>query len=73
MFVRTKSDIMKKIFMLLVILFLGANLWGQDASYHPWKGARVAFIGDSITDPNLFDGEVVKYWDFMSWLFKQKK
>ncbi len=56
---------MKKIFTFVTVLFLGVSLWGQDFSRHPWAGARVAFIGDSITDPNLFEGEVVKYWEFM--------
>ena len=35
---------------------------------HPWYGARVAFLGDSQTDPNN-DGSQMKYWGFLSqWL-----
>ena len=36
--------------------------------WHPWKGKRVAYFGDSITDPNN-DGSKKKYWGFLEdWL-----
>ena len=36
--------------------------------WHPWKGKRVAYFGDSITDPNN-DGSKKKYWGFLQdWL-----
>ncbi len=36
--------------------------------WHPWKGKRVAYFGDSITDPNN-DGSKKKYWGFLKdWL-----
>ncbi len=44
---------------------LGVLVYGQNIENHPWNGAKVVFIGDSITDPNLHSGEVVKYWEFM--------
>lgn len=35
---------------------------------HPWQGKRVAYFGDSITDPNN-DGSKKKYWGFLQdWL-----
>ena len=30
---------------------------------HPWKGKKVAYFGDSITDPNI-KASKVKYWGF---------
>ena len=38
------------------------------AMQHPWKGKRVAYFGDSITDPNN-DGSSMKYWNYLQdWL-----
>ena len=38
------------------------------AQIHPWYGARVAFLGDSQTDPRN-SGSKKKYWGFLSeWL-----
>ena len=35
---------------------------------HPWAGARVAYLGDSITDPGVLK-EDVHYWGFLhQWL-----
>lgn len=35
---------------------------------HPWKGKKVAYFGDSITDPNI-KASKVKYWGFLQdWL-----
>jgi len=35
---------------------------------HPWKGKKVAYFGDSITDPNN-NGSTLKYWNFLQeWL-----
>ena len=35
---------------------------------HPWQGKRVAYFGDSITDPNI-KASKVKYWGFLQqWL-----
>lgn len=31
---------------------------------HPWKGKKVAYFGDSITDPNI-KASKVKYWGFL--------
>ena len=36
--------------------------------WHPWKGKRVAYFGDSITDPRN-NGSKKKYWGFLEdWL-----
>ena len=48
---------MRKFFAILALLAFTAC--GQESSVfesHPWKGARVAFLGDSITDPNVTPG-----------------
>lgn len=35
---------------------------------HPWAGKRIAYLGDSITDPHN-DGSKLKYWNFLEeWL-----
>ena len=35
---------------------------------HPWKGVRVAYFGDSVTDPRN-SGSKLKYWNFLEqWL-----
>ncbi len=45
---------MKAKFFVVVFLLLGSlSLSAQDFSWHPWYGARVAFLGDSITDPGI--------------------
>ncbi|MDP4277693.1 MAG: SGNH/GDSL hydrolase family protein [Bacteroidota bacterium] len=36
---------------------------------HPWAGKRVAYLGDSMTDPNCYGNEIRKYWSFLQeWL-----
>lgn len=36
---------------------------------HPWYGKRVAYIGDSFTDPNSYGDKIQKYWSFLQeWL-----
>lgn len=36
---------------------------------HPWHGKRIAYIGDSVTDPNQGGGQVTHYWQFLAdWL-----
>ena len=40
----------------------------QAYSWHPWKGKKVAYFGDSITDPNTIPGTSL-YWNFLQqWL-----
>ena len=60
---------MKRRFILLtlaVLLFGTAN--AQSAYIHPWMQKRVAYFGDSITDPRN-SGSKKKYWHFLQeWL-----
>lgn len=36
---------------------------------HPWYGKRIAYIGDSVTDPNQGGEQVTHYWQFLAdWL-----
>lgn len=59
---RTKSIIVS----LLLLLTLTMN--AQMPMQHPWQGARVGFLGDSIWDPNSYT-DVRKSWSFLSeWL-----
>ena len=40
----------------------------QTCEFHPWQGKRVAYFGDSITDPRN-SGSKKKYWGFLNdWL-----
>lgn len=51
---------------LAVLLFGTAN--AQSAYIHPWMQKRVAYFGDSITDPRN-SGSKKKYWHFLQeWL-----
>lgn len=47
---------MKKFFLLLSMTLIGSVLFAQQTFVHPWQGARVAFFGDSITDPRVVPG-----------------
>lgn len=39
-----------------------------ETNAHPWKGRRVAYLGDSITDPNVKAG-TEKWWSYLGqWL-----
>ena len=54
--------------MILFCAMLAGLVMVQDFSRHPWKGKRVAYFGDSITDPGN-DGSKKKYWGFLEdWL-----
>jgi len=56
----------------IIILIWAALLCGavhaQTAYVHPWMQKRVAYLGDSITDPRN-SGSKLKYWNFLQdWL-----
>lgn len=56
---------MKKHLLLILSLFLAC---GMQAQQHPWQGKRVAYFGDSITDPNNKAAKT-KYWGYLQdWL-----
>lgn len=62
---------MKKTFILFLILLVTAVAQAQPAPQpmvHPWQGKRVAYFGDSITDPRVKAG-TEKWWTLLSeWL-----
>lgn len=59
---------MKKIFTGILIAFLAVTANAQMMVQHPWQGKRVAYFGDSITDPRNAAARV-KYWNLLQqWL-----
>lgn len=50
-------------FAALCLLLLAGSINAQPAvsPYHPWRGAHVAYFGDSVTDPRN-SGSKIKYW-----------
>ena len=67
---------MKKVLLALLALFAihyslfteSTLLQAQAVFTHPWQGKRVAYFGDSITDPNN-KASNNKYWSFLQqWL-----
>lgn len=58
----------KRVFLCLVVALLVMPACAQQVMQHPWKGKRVAYFGDSITDPRN-SGSKKKYWGFLQdWL-----
>lgn len=59
---------MKKTRMLLLVLLLAAAAQAQPPAGHPWHSARVACLGDSITDAR-HRAASQKYWSLLQeWL-----
>ncbi len=59
---------MKKLFILTLFALAAATVSAQALIKHPWQGKRVAYLGDSITDPRN-SGSKLKYWHFLQdWL-----
>lgn len=59
--------IRKYVLAALAVLFFGAAK-AQIQYTHPWMQKRVAYLGDSITDPKN-NGSKQKYWNFLQdWL-----
>lgn len=71
-----------RICSLICLLFFSVYIFGQreikvvnseicnkGCVYHPWYNKRVAYIGDSVTDPNSYGDKIKKYWSFLEeWL-----
>jgi|SRR5574344_169524 lysophospholipase L1-like esterase len=58
----------KAICIFLSLLLVMPSMVAQTAVAHPWKGKKVAYFGDSITDPRN-NGSKKKYWGFLQdWL-----
>jgi len=61
---------MKKIQFVLIALCLQLSLSAQSQTTytHPWQGKRVAYFGDSVTDPRN-SASKKKYWSYLQdWL-----
>ena len=66
----------KKMLLLLVAVLLGMGGTAKKQTAapvsfaHPWTSKRVAYIGDSVSDPNVKQTDGMKhYWDFLAeWL-----
>ena len=59
---------MKRLLTVLFVLVLTMPAMAQHMISHPWQGKRVAYFGDSITDPSN-SGSKKKYWGFLNdWL-----
>ena len=59
---------LKKTISLVFFLALAVQVSPQTLFQHPWQGKRVAYFGDSITDPRN-SGSKKKYWNFLQeWL-----
>lgn len=58
----------RKILCITLGILLMVPAFPQSLIEHPWKGKRVAYFGDSITDPRN-QGSKDKYWNFLQrWL-----
>lgn len=57
-----------KPFLLSLLILISLSLSAEDYIVHPWRGKKVAYFGDSITDPkNKASDE--KYWQLLEkWL-----
>lgn len=59
---------MKRILTLLFVALLAVPALPQALLAHPWQGKRVAYFGDSITDPRNKASQK-KYWSWLQqWL-----
>lgn len=59
---------MKRLLTALMLVIFTMPMLAQTTFTHPWLGKKVAYFGDSITDPNN-NGSKRKYWHFLQdWL-----
>ena len=59
---------MKRCLTLFLTVLLVVPVLPQSLMRHPWQGRRVAYFGDSITDPKN-DASTQKYWRYLQeWL-----
>ena len=64
----THSLNMKRILNLILFAAISLTAAAQPAYTHPWQGKRIAYFGDSITDPRVKAG-TKKWWTMLSeWL-----
>ena len=58
----------RRIITVVLLLMVATYALPQTLIQHPWQGKRVAYFGDSITDPRN-SGSKKKYWSFLQdWL-----
>ena len=58
----------QKIYLLVLLMALAVPAMGQMIMQHPWQGKKVAYFGDSITDPRNKAAKN-KYWAWLQqWL-----
>ncbi|MDR2917221.1 MAG: SGNH/GDSL hydrolase family protein [Tannerella sp.] len=69
------KSIKAKLVLFSFLLSFPVFLYGQQTTetkgliQHPWQNKRVAYIGDSFTDPNSYGDKIKKYWSFLQeWL-----
>ena len=63
-----ESMMNRKMISLWLCLLLAVPALPQMLVSHPWQGKRVAYFGDSITDPRN-NGSKKKFWGFLQdWL-----
>lgn len=66
------KQIITLITLLALALGAGAAKQVQTQPQHPWQGKRVAYLGDSVTDPRQGGGKIKKYWAWLQeWLGAQ--
>ena len=62
------DNMKKNLLMVALCLFISIKAMPQTMFQHPWQGKRVAYLGDSITDPRN-KGAQKKYWGWLQdWL-----
>ena len=56
--------------LLICVTAIGKEKEKEYSFIHPWSGKRIAYIGDSVSDPEVKKGDNMKhYWDFLQeWL-----
>ena len=56
--------------LLICVTAIGKEKEKEYSFTHPWSGKRIAYIGDSVSDPEVKKGDNMKhYWDFLQeWL-----
>ena len=58
----------KKLFLTALFIAIAMTASPQALIQHPWQGKKVAYFGDSITDPRN-SGSKKKWWGFLQkWL-----
>lgn len=62
------NNIMKRILICLFLALMAVGVNAKTVINRPWQGKRVAYFGDSITDPNN-NASKMKFWSYLQdWL-----